>query len=412
MTEIITIGDEILIGQIIDTNSAWMATELNKVGIQVSKITSVLDKATEINQALTDALNKSQIVLITGGIGPTKDDITKHTLCDFFETELVFDDLVYENIEKLFSSRPHVLNELTRAQAMVPKACTVIQNRVGTAPIMWFEKDGKIVVSMPGVPFEMKKAMTDSIIPRLKELYNSHTIIHHTVQVYGYGESALAIKIAEWEDNLPEFLSLAYLPSFGLVKLRLSGKLKSADYLQKEIDSQLASLRSILNDAIIAENDLSLEENLGKQLRQNKMTLAVAESCTGGNISHKITTVAGSSDYFLGSITAYQNEVKTKLLGVSELDLVNYGAVSQQVVEQMANGVRELLGSDISVATSGIAGPNGGTTEKPVGTVWIAVSTKSNTISKRFDFGNYLRENIIERASIAAMMMISNILTQ
>lgn len=406
MVEIITIGDEILIGQIVDTNSAWMAVELNKIGLSVSKITTVSDNSIEISAAIDCALAKNQIVLITGGIGPTKDDVTKNTLCHYFDTELVFDKRVLENIENLFKNRSLVINELTKAQALVPKSCTVIQNRVGTAPITWFDKDEKIVVSMPGVPFEMKRTMSDDILPRLKERFNSTTVIHKTLQVYGYGESALAIKIEDWENKLPHFVSLAYLPSFGLVKLRLSGKLDDKQLLQIEIDKQISQLREILGNAIIAENDLTLEENVGIALRKQNKFIATAESCTGGNIAHKISSIAGSSDYFLGSVVAYDNSVKTNILKVDEVDLQNYGAVSKEVVEQMANGLRNLTNSDFAISTSGIAGPSGGTDEKPVGTVWIALSSADFTISKRFAFGNYSRENIIERSTMAALIML------
>ncbi|HHT23549.1 MAG TPA: competence/damage-inducible protein A [Bacteroidales bacterium] len=405
MIEIITIGDEILIGQIVDTNSAWMAVELNNAGFQLSQITSVHDDAELIKSALDLALEKNDIVLLTGGLGPTKDDLTKLTLADYFDTELVYDESVYQNIESLYRTRPSVLNELTKAQALVPKACTVIQNRVGTAPIMWFERDEKVVVSMPGVPFEMKKAMTDEVIPRLMKKFNRNAVINQTVQVFGYGESSLALKIEEWENALPDYLHLAYLPSFGLVKLRLSGALTNGNELQAEIDRQFGLLDEILGDAIIARNDFPLEKNLGEMLRAKKLTIAVAESCTGGNIAHKITSLAGSSEYFIGSVTAYQNEVKENFLGVSSEDLKSYGAVSQQVVEQMAEGVRKKMNTDISIATSGIAGPNGGTEEKPVGTVWIAVSMKDKTISQKYYFGNHSRENIIERSTVSAMIL-------
>lgn len=410
MIEIITIGDEILIGQIVDTNSAWMAVELNKAGFQISQVTSIHDDAELIKSALDLALAKNDIVLLTGGLGPTKDDLTKLTLADYFDTKLIFDPSVYENIETLFRTRPNVLNELTKAQAMVPENCSVIQNKVGTAPIMWFERGEKVVISMPGVPFEMKKVMSDEIIPRLQEKFNRNAVINQTVQVFGYGESSLALKIAKWESALPEFLHLAYLPNFGLVKLRLSGELNNGNKLQEEINRQFSLLDEILGEAIIARNDFPLEQNLGEFLRTKKWTISLAESCTGGNIAHKITSIAGSSDYFIGSVTAYQNEIKENILQVNSDDLKNYGAVSQQVVEQMADGVRKLMKTDISIATSGIAGPSGGTDEKPVGTVWIAVSTKEKTISEKYQFGNYSRENIIERSTMAAMIMALELL--
>lgn len=410
MVEIITIGDEILIGQIVDTNSAWMSAELNRAGFQLFQITSVHDDAEHISSALDSALQKNDIVLITGGLGPTKDDITKQTLCTYFNTKLIFDESVLHNIENIFRNRGITINELTRNQAYVPENSTVIRNLVGTAPVMWFEREGKVIVSMPGVPFEMKKAMTDEIIPRLQAKFQSKSIINQTVQVYGYSESALAQKIADWEDALPDYLKLAYLPNFGIVKLRLSGSLEDGENLQMEVERQFALLDEILGEAIIARNDFPIEQNLGDELRNKGLTVSVAESCTGGHIAHRLTSVAGSSDYFKGSVTAYQNEIKEKLLNVSENDLNQLGAVSQQVVEQMAKGVRELMSADVAVATSGIAGPGGGTDEKPVGTVWIAVCEKDKVISRKFQFGNYSRELVIERSTLSALMMVKELI--
>lgn len=410
MIEIITIGDEILIGQIVDTNSAWMAVELNKAGFLISQITSVHDDAQQIKAALDLALSRNSIVLITGGLGPTKDDITKLTLCDYFQTKLVFNDSVLRNVENMFRRRNIAINELTRNQAYVPESCTVIQNPVGTAPIMWFDHAGKVVVSMPGVPFEMKTVMTDEIIPRLHLKFQSKPVVNQTVQVYGYGESALAIKIADWENALPPYLKLAYLPGFGIVKLRLSGTLDDGEKLLSEIERQFALLDQIIGDSIVFRNDFPVEVNLGNALREKKLTISAAESCTGGNIARRLTSVPGSSDYFTGSVTAYKNEIKEQLLRVDAGDLKNSGAVSQPVVEQMAEGIRILMNTDIAVATSGIAGPAGGTDEKPVGTVWIAVSTPQKVESRRYQFGKSTRENIIERATIAALMMVTEVL--
>ena len=404
--EIITIGDEILIGQIVDTNSAWMAVELNKAGFRVSQITSVHDDANHIKSALDLALQKNEIVLLTGGLGPTKDDITKQTLCDYFGTKLVFDENVLLNIENIFRNRNIQLNELTRDQAWVPENCTVIQNTVGTAPVTWFDNEGKVVVSMPGVPFEMKRVMTDEVIPRLRKKFQTTAVIHKTVQTYGIGESALAQKIADWESALPEHLHLAYLPNFGIVKLRLSGTGNDALALEFEINQQIHSLVQILGKTIFAFEDKPLEMIIGEKLREKGLTISTAESCTGGNIARRLTSLAGSSDYFKGSVVAYHNEVKRQVLGVSEDDLTAFGAVSREVVEQMATGARRLLQTDVSVAVSGIAGPAGGTNEKPVGTVWIAVATDDFVVSHRFQFGNYSRENVIERSTMAALMMV------
>ena len=403
--EIITIGDEILIGQIVDTNSAWMATELNKAGFQLAQITSVHDDAVHIISSLESALLRADVVLFTGGIGPTKDDITKQTLCSFFDTKLVFNADVLANIERLFVHRPNAMNELNRQQAMVPEKCTVIQNSVGTAPITWFEKAGKVIVSMPGVPYEMKLAMSTEIIPRLKNYFATPSIFHQTIQVYGYAESALALKIADWETALPAHIRLAYLPNYGIVKLRLSGLGADASVLETEVGEQVKKLQIILGDAIISLKDIPVAEWLGEMLTKQGKMVASAESCTGGNIAHLITGISGSSAYFKGSVVAYANDIKTNVLGVSQFDIDRFGAVSQSVVEQMAQGVRTLMQSDVAIATSGIAGPTGGTADKPVGTVWVAVCSAEKMISREFHFGS-LREQNIERATQAAMLMV------
>lgn len=408
--EIVTIGDEILIGQIVDTNSAWMAVELNKSGFELAQITSVHDDAAHIVESLELALKRADIVLFTGGIGPTNDDITKQTLTKFFDTKLIFDESVIRNIEQLFANRPgFTINELTYAQAMVPENCTVIQNVVGTAPLTWFEKDGKVIVSMPGVPYEMKNAMSREIIPRLQDYFKTPSLLHKTMLVYGYGESALALKIADWENALPKEISLAYLPNYGVVKLRLSGNSEDILSLEFSMNQQIDLLSQILGNAIIAYEDIPVENLIGNLLKYNGLTVSTAESCTGGNIAHRFTSIPGSSDFFKGSVVAYSNEIKTSVLQVASEDLDNFGAVSQAVVEQMAIGVRRLLKSDVSVATSGIAGPTGGTADKPVGTVWIAVSSEDKIISKEFRFGA-LREQNIQRATQAALLLLKEII--
>ena len=408
--EIITIGDEILIGQIVDTNSAWMATELNTAGFELAQITSVHDDANHIIEALEMALKRADVVLFTGGIGPTNDDITKQTLCSYFDTKLVFNDSVYQNIERLFANRPNYkMNELTKAQAMVPENCTVIQNEVGTAPITWFDKAGKVVVSMPGVPYEMKRAMSVEIIPRLQKQFDTPVIIHKTVQVYGYTESALALKIAEWESNLPEYIHLAYLPNSGVVKLRLSGFLENLLALEFVMNQQLDLLSQLLGNAIVANEDILIEQLLGNLLIASGKTVSTAESCTGGNIAHVFTSLSGSSSFFKGSVVAYANEVKENVLQVNSADIETFGAVSQQVVEQMAVGVCKLLKTDVAIATSGIAGPTGGSDEKPVGTTWIAVCSDDMVVSREFSFGK-LREQNILRATQAALLMLKEII--
>ncbi len=408
--EIITIGDEILIGQIVDTNSAWMATELNKSGFDVVQITSVHDNENHITSSLNNAMQRADVVLLTGGIGPTRDDITKHTLCKFFDCKLVYNADVYHDIENLLKYRSRAMNELTASQAMVPEKCTVIRNPVGTAPVTWFEKDGKVVVSMPGVPYEMKNAMSTEIIPRLKSKFRTPVIIHKTVQVYGYPESALALKIENWENALPDNIHLAYLPNYGIVRLRLSGSSENSLALEFSINQQIDLLKQILGEAVVATSDDPLEVITGKLLAENNMKLATAESCTGGNIAHILTTVPGSSAYFSGGVVAYSNEIKVNLLGVSASDLSAYGAVSKQVAEQMAEGIKKITGADIAVATTGIAGPSGGTVEKPVGTVWIAVNCKNQTSSREFKF-NGTRQIIIERTTQAALLMVGEMLT-
>jgi nicotinamide-nucleotide amidase len=408
--EIITIGDEILIGQIVDTNSAWMATELNKCGFELAQITSVHDNENHIIESLKLALERANVVLITGGIGPTKDDITKQTLCKFFNTKLIFEESIIKNIEKLFSTRPNfVINELTRLQAMVPENCTVIQNLVGTAPVTWFEKEGKVIVSMPGVPYEMKNVMSSEIIPRLQKHFKTPVLLHKTVQVYGYGESSLALLIANWENELPDYISLAYLPNSGIVKLRLSGVSEDILALEFAMNQQIAKLSQLLGNAIVAFEDIPIEKLVGNLLKSKGLMVSTAESCTGGNIAHQFTTIPGSSEFFKGSVVAYSNEVKTNVLQVSAEDLEKYGAVSQAVVEQMAINIRKLLKSDISVATSGIAGPTGGTVEKPIGTVWISVSSNDKILSREFRFGALREQNII-RATQAALLMLKEII--
>ena len=410
MIEIITIGDEILIGQIVDTNSAWMAVELNKAGFQLAQITSVHDEADHIKKALDEALLRADVVLMTGGLGPTKDDITKQTLCEYFGTKLVLNPDVLENIQQIYHTRQSVMNELTKSQAMVPENCTVIQNRAGSAPITWFEKEGKVIVSMPGVPLEMKKVMSEEIIPRLQKYFKTPAIIHKTVQVYGIPESQLALRLTEWENALPEYLHLAYLPNFGIVKLRLSGAGQDEYKLEDAINLQIETLKSILGESIFAYEDKPVEKIIYEKLKISGLTVSTAESCTGGNIAHRLTLIPGISDCFKGSVVAYHNELKINALGVSARDIEQYGAVSSQVATQRAEGARKVMQTDLAVATTGIAGPTGGTDEKPVGTIWISVSSPERTITRSFNFGQFARENFIERSTMAALMMLNEMI--
>ena len=410
MIEIITIGDEILIGQIVDTNSAWMAVELNKAGFQLAQITSVHDEADHIKKALDEALLRADVVLMTGGLGPTKDDITKQTLCEYFGTKLVFNPDVLENIQQIYHTRQSVMNELTKSQAMVPENCTVIQNRAGSAPITWFEKEGKVIVSMPGVPLEMKKVMSEEIIPRLQKHFKTPAIIHKTVQVYGIPESQLALRLTEWENSLPEYLHLAYLPNFGIVKLRISGAGQDKYKLEEAINQQVETLKSILGESIFAYEDKPVEKIIYEKLKSSGLTVSTAESCTGGNIAHRLTLIPGISDCFKGTVVAYHNEVKINMLGVSAQDIEQYGAVSSQVATQMAEGARKVMQTDLAVATTGIAGPTGGTYEKPVGTIWISVSSQERSITRSYNFGQFARENFIERSTMAALMMLNEMI--
>ncbi len=409
--QIITIGDELLIGQVVDTNSAWMGQQLEKEGFRVIWRTAVGDVEEDMLEVIDAAMHRVQIVLLTGGIGPTKDDITKRTLCKYFDCGMHFSEEVYENILQLFNKSGRVMNELTRNQAMVPDKCTVIQNKAGTAPCTWFEQDGTILISMPGVPYEMMLLMTNEIIPRLKQRFHRDIFIRHkTTWVSGYGESALAIKLSRFEDELPPFIKLAYLPQPGLIRLRLSAYTKDERKAEQAIKEQNEKLHILLSGNIIAEEDKPLEELIGEALLKKGLTLGTAESCTGGRIASMITSVPGSSRYFAGSVVSYSNEVKHQVLGVSNESLSQYGAVSQQVVEQMASGALRVLGCDCSVATSGIAGPDGGTPEKPVGTVWIAAACKNKIVSECYHFST-IREMNITRASNMSLLMLLKLLS-
>lgn len=403
--EIITIGDEILIGQIIDTNSAWLSEQLNLNGIEVYQITSVHDSREHILQALHDAANHADLVLITGGLGPTKDDITKHTLCEYFQTQLVRNEQVLEWVEDMLSGRGVTVNQLNRDQALVPENCTVLHNAMGTAPGMWFDKDDTIFVSMPGVPFEMMYIMEQEVLPRLQQTGKTRSIVHLTVLTHGLPESMLAERIADWENNLPSFVKLAYLPSPLMVKLRLSAYGDDRDQLQQEIDRQVDSLKEIISEHIWGYNNDSMAGVVGKLLVESGKMLAVAESCTGGNLSHFITANPGASAWYKGGVVAYSNEVKMQLLGVQPASLEQFGAVSEQVAREMAGGVKRITGADYAVSTTGIAGPDGGSDEKPVGTVWIAVAGEQNVISRKFVFRNNRERNILRSTQSALNML-------
>lgn len=405
--EIITIGDELLIGQVIDTNSAWMAARLGDEGFRVVHKQTVGDEEADILRALREAEEHAAVVLITGGLGPTKDDITLRTLCQHFNSALHFSDEVYTHIAQLFTRRGIEMNELTRQQAMVPEAATVIPNEAGTAPCTWFERAGRVFVSLPGVPAEMKWLMAHEVIPRLRRHFGHDTgIAHRTCWVSGYAESALAIRLEAFERDLPAEVRLAYLPQPGVIRLRLSVYCQQQEVADRVADTLRDRLRKILGRHILAEEDRPLEAIVGDRLRTAGLTVGTAESCTGGAIATALTSVAGSSDYFLGSVVSYANAVKSSVLSVSAADLEREGAVSQPVVEQMACGARSALGCDIAIATSGVAGPGGGTPETPVGTVWIAVATPSQVVSKEYRFASTRDQNISRAVTMSLLMLI------
>jgi nicotinamide-nucleotide amidase len=407
--EIITIGDELLLGQVIDTNSAWLGQQLNQIGAKVHFKSAVMDSKDAILEALTSATNRSDIVVITGGLGPTKDDITKHTICDFFNTELILNNSVLEFVQQIFSKRNLPMLESNNQQALLPKNCEVLWNKNGTAPGMWFNENKTIYISLPGVPFEMKSIFAEEAIPKLKSIFNFPSILHRTILTCSIGESFLANKIAKIEDALPPYIKLAYLPSVGAVRLRFSAYGNDLDKLTQELNTIIDELYSLIGDYIYGENLDTLPQVIGNLLVQKNATLATAESCSGGFLAHQITSVSGSSNYYLGSIIAYHNLVKENLLNIPNSILVEHGAVSEACVKSMAENVKSILNTKYSIATSGIAGPNGGTIDKPVGTVWIAVSGPRQTIAKVFNFGDN-RERTIERTALMGLDMLRKII--
>lgn len=404
--EIITIGDEILIGQIVDTNSAWMASQLNAINVKVEQITSISDTPDHLVQALNDARKRADVVLITGGLGPTKDDRTKKVLCEYFGAKMVLHQATLDHIIEFFRMRgmPDI-GLLNREQAMVPDVCQVLFNPQGSAPGMWFELDETIFVSMPGVPFEMKDIMTLHVLPRLVKVNGKGAIFHKTVQTNGIPESKLAEKIESWEDALPENIHLAYLPNPGQIRLRLSAYGNSESELAIQVNDQIEKLKLIIPDAIFGFDNDTLAGVVGKLLLLNNKTMSTAESCSGGYIAHSITSEPGSSRWFKGSVVAYSNETKINLLGVNPVSIDNFGAVSEEVVIQMAEGVRKALKTDYAIATSGIAGPDGGTNEKPVGTVWIALATPNKTFAQKFSLTRSRERNIIRSSQTALDML-------
>lgn len=429
--EIITIGDEILIGQVLDTNSSWIARQLIKIGIPVKQITTVSDEKQPILNALKDASSRTEIIFITGGLGPTKDDITKQTICEFFNTRLILNNEILEHIKKLFSSRNLKMPDINIKQAEVPENCIPIKNNYGTAPGMFFEifdsptlplsrspihnseiSNEKVYFFMPGVPYEMEAMMENEILPKLKQRFNTPFIIQKTILTQGIGESMLMEIIEDWEEDLyKKGMKLAYLPSFGSVRLRitLSGSYK--ELIEEKINKKVSELKKIIPQYFSGEEGEKPEEIIGKLLREKKKTLSTAESCTGGYIAHLITSIPGSSDYFTGSVISYSNKIKIEELGVAENQLQKSGAVSQEVVESMATGVKNKFKTDYAIAVSGIAGPAGGTPEKPVGTVWIAVAGPEGIVSQKYLFGKSREKNIKQSAAMAFNMLRKLLLT-
>lgn len=409
---IIAIGDELLIGQVTDTNSGWIARHLAPIGWSVQCIQVVADDAKEIAHAIDEAFEQTSVVLTTGGLGPTKDDITKRALCNYFGGTMYYDEATAANVLEIVKKRGIKLNEYTRLQAMVPSSCRIIQNQVGTAPIMWFEKGNQVLVSLPGVPHETETMMEREVIPQLLHKFNlADTIEHRTFIVIDHIESALAMKLDDFEKSLPGYLHLAYLPQPGILRLRLSGTSTDSEHIHADMDKYAQKLHDLLGNSIICDEDKTLPEIIGDQLKRHHLTLSTAESCTGGNIAHVITEVAGSSEYFLGSVVSYAIAVKENVLGVSSSDIAVNGVVSQPVVEQMASGVSRLLSADCAVSTSGIAGPGGAVPGKPVGTVWMAAKCKEKTVSRCLHLPGS-RTRVIDRATTEVLKMLYKLLRE
>lgn len=404
--EIITIGDELLIGQVVDTNSAWIAEKLNEYGIELYQITSVHDSREHIIAALDEAFSRTDIVLTTGGLGPTNDDITKHVLCEYFDTHLIEDQHVRAHIETLYQDRPDVLNKLTATQWLVPAGAEILENRVGSAPLMIFHHGQQLLASMPGVPYEMKIAMEEQILPYIG--HSTASILHKTLQVNGIPESALAILLEDYEASMPASLHLAYLPKDGIIRLRLSSY---GEMTEAEMTQWFEELKRLVKDYLIADTDEPLEVILGKLLKQKGQTIATAESCTGGKLASLLSKHAGSSAFYYGSVISYDNSVKEHLLGVPAEMIKAHGVVSEEVVCVMAESVRKQLNTDFSIATSGICGPSGGSLEKPVGTVWMAWATPQGTTAECFHLGK-LREQVSDRACTKALVKMIQLCQQ
>lgn len=404
---IITIGDEILIGQIVDTNSAFIAKSLDRIGVEINEMISISDDKQHILDTFTKLQNTVDLVIITGGLGPTKDDVTKKTFCEYFEDELVVNQEVLAHVTQLIEGfYKRTITQINKDQALVPSRCTVLHNQVGTAPGMWMKKENTVFISLPGVPFEMKYLVDNEIIPKVVKEYERPYILHKTILTYGQGESMVAERIEEWEDNLPEFIKLAYLPSPGRVRLRLSGRGTDKAKLEAALDEKVKSLDAIIHDIIVGfEEDETLEVVVGRILKKQNKTIATAESCTGGKIAEVLTSVSGSSNYFKGSVVSYATEVKINVLGISESLIEAHSVVSAEVVTAMALRVKEMMKTDYVIATTGNAGPTKGDSNAEIGAVFIALATPDGIIVEEFNFGQP-REKVIDRATIKSLEML------
>lgn len=411
LAEIIAIGDEILYGQILDTNTQWMSEALDAAGFRVNRITTIGDSEAAILDILAESEKRADIVLITGGLGPTNDDLTKPMMAKYFDSPIVLHPQALEELTQFFKQRGLDLSPTNRRQAELPEKCQMVSNKVGTAPGMWFERGDKVFVSMPGVPFEMKAMMEQYVLPKLKERFHAQVLFHKVIKTVGIGESWLSDKIREWEQNLPENIKLAYLPSVAMVRLRLTGAGKDIAALEKQVNQQVQMVLPLIGQYVYGYDEDTLEQVVGELLVEQKKTLALAESCTGGYISHMITSVPGCSAYYQGSVIPYHNTLKTIVLGVEEETIEEYGAVSEATVIAMANNVRQQFKASIGIASSGIAGPGGGTVEKPVGTVWLALADGEKTVTKKLSLGRKRPQNI-QSSAVAALYLLWQSLTQ
>ena len=405
--ELISIGDEILIGQVVDTNSVWIAQRLIEIGVEVCQIKSISDRPKHITRALEET--KADLVILTGGLGPTNDDLTKNTLAEYFGSELVFREDIYKHVKTLLVGRGVVVNDLNKEQALLPKDALILENKSGTAAGMWFDKKQLQVISLPGVPFEMKDIMMNEVIPKLTDQFNLPSIVYKTVMTHGLPESMLAMKIKDWENDLPNSIKLAYLPRPGIVRLRLTANGDNKDKLENEIEIQINKLLKIIPNYIFGYNEISLEKTVSDILKKQKKTISTAESCTAGAVSSLLASIPGSSSYYCGSVISYSNIIKNQELSIPASLIDSVGAVSKEVVELMAENSRKKFNTDFSIAISGIAGPDGGTKEKPIGTTWISVSSKEEVISELFVFGEHRGRNVT-RASLSALNMLRLVL--